>query len=189
VANDFCVTAEPLSVGNYVTGTTVEALIDETPECHNVVQNGPGVWYKVTGNDKRLVASTCNEDGSMATDFDTAISVFRGSCGNLTCVGANDNFCGTQSRAVWLTDEGETYYILVHSFEAGSFSLTLDEWVPDGFNDYCSAAQGPLLPTGVLVTGSTVGSSFDNVGECGGIPNTSPGVWFFVVVSALDKSD
>jgi hypothetical protein len=47
-------------------------------------------------------------------------------------------------------------------------------------NDFCAAAQGPLIPDGILVTGSTVGSSFDNVGFCG-TSNTGPGIWFFFV--------
>jgi hypothetical protein len=97
---------------------------------------------------------------------------------------ADDDYCDLQSRLVWLSEANTTYYIMVHGESSvGDFGLVVDDFVPDRTNDFCTAAQGPLLPNGDTFTGSTVDSSFDDVGFCGA-SNTSPGVWFFVVVRA-----
>ena len=184
VTNDYCVSAFFLSPSSsVVSGSTIGASQGETPICSGISQEGPGVWYTVAGTGTRLVATTCNSEdgGDIVTDFDTKISVFTGICGNLNCTLADDNYCGLQSRLVWLTEPGVTYYILVHGGATGTFGLVVDEFVPDTTNDFCSSAQGPLLPTGVTYYGSTRVSSYDDVGFCG-VSNTSPGVWFFVVV-------
>jgi len=189
VTNDFCVSAFSLSPNpSVVFGSTVGASMENTtPICSNITQTGPGVWYTVSGTGERLVASTCNSaDGDTVTDFDTKISVFTGACGEFTCTLADDNYCGSQSRLVWLTEPGVTYYILVHGETSGTFGLVVDEFVPSTTNDFCTAAQGPLLPKGETYYGSTRVSSFDDVGFCG-VSNTSPGVWFFVVVRPCQK--
>jgi hypothetical protein len=57
--------------------------------CGTVRSNGKGVWYALEGDDGRWLASTCNN-----TRFDTQISIYKGSCGRLECVAANDQQCG-----------------------------------------------------------------------------------------------
>lgn len=186
ITNDYCVSAFFLAPGpDVIFGSTVGASHELTPICSNITQTGPGVWYTVSGTGERMVASTCNseEEDVPVTSFDTKISVFTGVCGRLECTLADDNYCGSQSRLVWLTEKDVMYFILVHGETTGTFGLVVDDFVPDTTNDFCSSAQGPLLPKGETVFGSTTGSSFDNVEFCG-VSNTSPGVWFFVVVCA-----
>jgi hypothetical protein len=79
-----------------------------------------------------------------------------------------------------------TYFILVHSPVPGKFGLIVDTFVPALQNDFCTSAQGPIIPNGQVAIGSTFDSSFDNVGYCGA-DNTSPGVWFFVLVSVVSS--
>lgn len=186
VANDYCVDAIPLELSNnVVNGSTTEASIDETPSCSSLEQTHAGVWYTVQGTGSRLEVSTCNSGDEKVTDYDTVLSIFTGECGMLNCTLADDNFCGFQSKIVWLTERDVTYYILVHGSETGDYGLVVKEFVPSTANDFCAAAQGPILPNGVTYPGTTVGSSFDEADECGAVTNTSPGVWFLVVVCIL----
>ena len=83
--------------------------MDVVPEqlCGELV-TAPGVWYSLVGEGALVTVGLC--DG---TDFDTRISVFRGSCDDLECVGGNDDFCSLQSAYEWLAEDGVEYYILV----------------------------------------------------------------------------
>ena len=167
---------------------------DEAPSCMNVVHTGYGVWYSIVGSGHRLVASTCADETD--STFDTRISVFRNGdtdnknthdCANLACVVGDDNGCGgLRSRAVWLGEANVTYYVLLHGPKEGSdIGLVMNRFEPLLANDFCAAAQGPIIPNGKqIVLGTTYQSSYDNVGFCGA-DNTSPGVWFSVVVSTF----
>lgn len=179
VKNDYCVYATEVSVGSGpIEGTTVGATEEIVPTCTDIDQVAGGVWYTVAGDGERLVASTCNEQ----TELDTRLSVYEGECGAFTCVRADDNACGAQSRVEWISESGKTYYILVHGSSEGSFVLTVDQFVSQQPNDSCENAIGPIFADDQIVSGSTVGSSFDNTEYCG-VSNTGPGVWYFVFVS------
>jgi hypothetical protein len=148
----------------------------------DVDQTEAGVWYSVVGNGGFLEALTCNNDIDRGTDFNTKLSVFSGSCGSLECARADDNACGFQSRVVWKTEPGTTYYILVHGHAEGNFGLTVNRFVSGQKNDFCENAGDPLLPTDEVIYGSTVGASFDDMATCGAT-NTGPGVWYIIFVS------
>jgi hypothetical protein len=126
IANDPCTGAITITPGSY-TGTTIGATADIAPICGTAADGtGGGVWYKVTGSSpcKSFTVSTCT-----GTTFDSQIRVFAGSCGALTCVGGNDDFCAAQSQVTWNYTPGTTYYILVHGFGSatGPFTLNLSE--------------------------------------------------------------
>jgi hypothetical protein len=72
--------------------------------------------------ERAIAASTCN-----ATDFDTHISVFTGSCDQLTCVDGNDNACGSQSLVEFQSIQNQTYHVLVHGYgdSSGNFALQI----------------------------------------------------------------
>lgn len=91
------------------------------------VSNGGQRWYTYTASfSSEITVSTINS----ATNFDTYLKVFTGSCGSLTCVTQNDDVPGTgfQSQVVFNAVEGETYLIRVGGFATmnGSFGLTFD---------------------------------------------------------------
>ena len=79
-------------------------------------QTQPGVWYRIEGNGDDMVASLCN------TSWDSKISVFQGSCTNLTCLGGMDDngpaCSGTAASYSWSSSVGEIYYILVHGYSS-----------------------------------------------------------------------
>ncbi len=89
--------------------------------------------------------STCNK-----TSFDTKLSVYVGSCGELVCIGSNDNAPGCSGgssdltfRPVW----GAEHYLLVHG--AGSQSGTYQLSLTCGVNPFPILQDEP---------GNTVGS-------------------------------
>ena len=133
-ANDLCENAiGPLSIPPGETlvreGKTIDATFDDVGDCGEFNDNtAPGVWYRVVGTGTRITASTC---GSL-TNYDTKISVFCGSCEELTCINGNDDGClsndnALQSTVSWCSQEGAEYLILVHGFESevGDFELSL----------------------------------------------------------------
>jgi len=85
------------------------------------------LWYTFTdtfGFPSDYTVSLC--DGG--TDYDSKLSVYQGDdCGNLVCVGGNDDFCGLQSEVSFSGDGNSTYFILVHGFggSTGNFSLNV----------------------------------------------------------------
>ena len=133
VLNDFCHLATPLLTHGaqaIVAGDVSLASVDTAGSnfC-GVPISSPGLWYKITGRGDQTSASLCS-DGTTST---MAVSVFKGSCGNVQCVtgktflnncdalaGSRRSLQGVEYEnsgdpATWLTEDGETYYILVHS--------------------------------------------------------------------------
>jgi hypothetical protein len=132
VDNDSCVDAVgPISpglhnslslFGSTSAGATVDAgAFDAVPSCGLASRaTAPGVWYTIVGNGRTIAASTCT-----GTDYNSQISVFTGSCFQLTCVDGNDDACGSQSRLDFQSIQDETYHVLVHGFGSASGKFTL----------------------------------------------------------------
>ena len=122
-ANDDVCSAEVITCNGITPGTTVNATTDGLSTC-GVSQTQPGVWYQVDGTGDDMVASLCN------TAWDSKISVFEGSCTNLTCLGGMDDngpACnGTAASYSWSSVVGETYFILVHGYgSTNTFDIEL----------------------------------------------------------------
>ncbi len=131
-SNDACANAAPLACNSSVSGSTTCATVDGGLSfCGTTGGTAPGVWYQFTGNGGFASLSTCNA----ATNYDTKLHVFTGSCGALTCVGGNDDyfstgktcsFSGLRSLVEFCTTPGTTYYVLVHGFSSGAGNYQLD---------------------------------------------------------------
>jgi hypothetical protein len=126
-SNDLVCNSTPITCGQTIAGTTVNATNSGTGEggfC-SVSQTQPGVWYVIPGNGQIMTANLC------ATAWDSKMSVFSGvGCGSLTCVGGNDDYgpaCGSSSASFsWSSVVGTNYYILVHGYSTNSgFSINL----------------------------------------------------------------
>ena len=122
-ANDQCSGAIALVGGVSATLNTANATStgDPTTGCG---QLGKGVWYSFTPNSSGTVTiSTCG------SDFDTAVSVYSGTCGLLTALsgGCNDDngpsCTGTQASISFSSVAGSTYWILVGGFSGASGNL------------------------------------------------------------------
>jgi hypothetical protein len=135
--NDLCANATPITCAASPSGsgTTVGATVDVVPACGTSV-TAPGVWYKFDADVLEMFynVSTCGK-----ASFDTKLSVYAGSCGELVCIGSNDNAVGCSGgsssltfRPVW----GKEHYLLVHGAgtQTGTYQLTLTCGVsPFGF--------------------------------------------------------
>ena len=124
IANDDCETAQPITCGTTVSGTTVGALPDSPPDCITTI-TAPGVWYSFQGSGGTVVLSTCGDPG-----YDTKINVYTGVCDDLTCIAGNDdgpNGCFPGSEVTMQAQEGVTYLVFVQGYdgEQGTFNLEL----------------------------------------------------------------
>ena len=161
--NDFCSGAIPVTCGSTVSGTTIGATIDAglPAACNAGGYSAGSVWYVFTGNGQDVIATLCNPIG-----FDSRMTVFSGTCGSLTCVGANDDdfSCGsnpTTSTVTFSTAIGTDYYIMVHGYSSstGAFVLTTTCVSPctHPVNDNCTSAESITITSGT--TCSPVGGN------------------------------
>jgi hypothetical protein len=106
--NGGCANAYPINSNRaFFSGSTAAAVLtDIAPPCGGLASVGvaPGVWFEVVGDGMNIEASTCG-----GASFDTQISVYTGGCGSLECVTGNNDFCGTQSSVIWLTEVRLTF--------------------------------------------------------------------------------
>lgn len=132
-ANDACTGAISIGCNSSVTGSTrCNTNVDGGLNfCGTTGGTAPGVWYKLTGNGAFVTMSTCNA----ATNYDTKLHVFSGSCGSLTCVAGNDDYfstpytcstSGLSSIVEFCADAGQDYYVLVHGFSTAVGEFQLD---------------------------------------------------------------
>ena len=131
VENDLCVGAIALifrpqqdpNGGVFLLSRAEGSTEDANPDREGMFPS-PGVWYSIVGTGNLITASTCGD----RTDFDTALRVFRGQCGALEPIVQNDDddACGLQSSVEWNSEEGVTYWILVHGFGESSGTYTLE---------------------------------------------------------------
>ncbi len=137
--NDLCADAIALECGNTYTGNNISAT--EDVDCGGSSTPGVGVWYTITVD----VASTITLETCFdATDFDTDLSVFTGSCDDLTCFeGFSDDgytdgtpaaiaSCGGtfplnfRAGGILNAEAGVTYYVLLQGYsdgDVGNFEL------------------------------------------------------------------
>ncbi|MGB6036095.1 MAG: hypothetical protein WBG42_07490, partial [Cryomorphaceae bacterium] len=135
-----------------ISGNTTLATNDEN--CGSIAS--AGIWYVYNADvDGTLRLNTC-QDNLSNTDFDTDISVYTGTCDDLTCYASDFglNECGGAADITIDIFNGITYYVQVHSgFSSeggtGNFDLevTCQEMVLDcpGFGnigDICDYGVG-----------------------------------------------
>jgi len=99
----------PFTPGRHSTyfGSTQGNIMSSTVACGPV--NSPSYWYRVdvpATYNGRINATTCN----VATNYDTILFVYSGSCSNLICVTQNDDNCsqylGSASTVFWTHNSG-----------------------------------------------------------------------------------
>ena len=182
--NDKCPDATGLSLSENIvlTGTTAEASVIQEVKagsCSNSAGGSLGLWYTVVGSGSKLHASA----RSLSSGTSTGISVFAGSCDDLSCVdGTADKNTGS---IYWDSKNDTIYQLYIHSPRnaTGSFELKLeaakDSEAP--MNDFCEANLPPLVTDGTAVQGSNIGATTDvALGNCYGQTDVGPGVWFRV---------
>jgi hypothetical protein len=117
---DYCSEAIPITCGEELQGSTLEATEDDVPDCGTGVQ-APGVWYTFTGISDEVIVSTCYD-----FDYDTRLNIYEGTCDGLVCVGGNDDVAGSTCSAVnFVPDAGSTYYVLVQGYQGATGTFTI----------------------------------------------------------------
>jgi hypothetical protein len=164
--NDSCLHAILVNCDTIVYGSTANATADDldAPTCYASAFPNLGVWYTLVGDGSYVTISTCD-----SANFDTKLGVYSGSCGSLSCVAGNDDFCGLRSTAGFATNLGVNYYILVHGYETetGNFGLNIS----------CSAPCTPIPANDSCLSAATLTyyNDFDscllttNTNQCAGV--------------------
>lgn len=178
--NNFCQTAlevfsDDIETVGSLNFTFGGQIVEPEVSCGYTFESA-GAWYTVVGDGGVLSASTC----SSTLSFDSSLSIFRGSCDTLTCIGWNSAafdsspnsshcimsgnfFSGTVN---WRTQAGEVYYILVQGIDSspnqleGDFSLSIAS-VDVPANDLCVRAETMNLSDKFQATGTTIMTSQD----------------------------
>jgi hypothetical protein len=100
------------------TGSSVNATRDFTygQSCGPTLDY-QGAWHSLIGQGVGVAVSACTE----ATDFQAAVSVFRGSCNALECITGSDAYLSTEpcsngsaGTVSWLAESETTYYVYIH---------------------------------------------------------------------------
>lgn len=84
---------------------------DDPPNCFG---GGPTVWYEFTPTeDTRITANT------FGSNYDTGLSVYTGTRGDLTEIACNDDAGSLQSAVTFDAAAGVTYFFMVGAFGGG----------------------------------------------------------------------
>mgnify|MGYP005995802243 CR=1 FL=1 len=96
------------------------------------------IWYEIEQFvlGYPITISTCSD----ITEFDTIISVLYGACGNLRCIGFNDDDYYCSDRPIGMSSLTVTipgnypFYLAISGYESswGRFGLSISQYVPDG---------------------------------------------------------
>lgn len=161
---------------NAVSGTTVSATPSSEADCSTT---NADVWYTFVPSE----TNTYNISVTETQDFgfsSTYVSVFEGSCGNITQVGTA---CFSSSGSFALT-AGNTYYVNVRSTSttAGvNFSLCAALPPPPPANDACEdATVVGSLPYNISQDASAATNNDGFISACTGGMND--GVWYTFTV-------
>jgi hypothetical protein len=192
VANHACPNATTIDLSSspgalVATGSTYNATRDfPYGMVCGVPLDYPGTWHQIEGSGSAISISACTN----TTNYHAAVSVFEGSCDNLTCVAGMDfilDFCefGSAGPVTWLAKNGTTYHVYVHGgggvdVSVGSYGLTVTETPVVQPNHFCQ--QALIVPSsGAAISGTTSNATMDTMGPtfCG-VPIVAPGLWYQV---------
>ena len=131
--NDSCEEAIELSMNSSVNGTTLHASCEDTPACLETARSGMA-WYRFTGTGSEVELDTC----SSSTEIQAGISIYRGGCGELSCLEAERLDCRRDRQTVIAqTEFGVPYYVAVYGSSRaltgswmGEFELTINGTLP-----------------------------------------------------------
>lgn len=127
-ANDNCASAQPITCGSSVNGTSVAASV-------STGEATAGVWYSIVGDGSTIAASTCG-----GATWNTFLEVLTGPCGGpYTTIASNNDACGTQSTVSFLSTTGVTYYVLVRGVGGATGTFTLSTTC----QNICTTIQNP----------------------------------------------
>ena len=175
-AQDECATAVQILDG-LTSGSNIGATTSSpTGSCGLM---GSDVWYYYEACNPGMVTVSLCDPGASA-NYDAVLAAFSGTCGSLTELACNDDFCGFSSEITFVANPGETYYIAVGGFggKKGNFTLSVSCPPP---NDECAGA----IPITVgLTAGTNALATTSNPPGCGSCND----IWYSFVASCTGKT-
>ena len=122
--NNFCSGAIPIFGGNFP-GTLINATTIGNPfTCMGLGLSGPTVWYTFTSSGNETF-----EFDVCGAPIDTRMHLYSGNCLSLTCVAANDDFCGDDARIQFTAPISAApidYYLLISGANNASSTFVLN---------------------------------------------------------------
>jgi len=119
---DECAAALPLPTGVTAFNTVGASTSAPAFSCGS---GGSDIWFAYTavGIGNSVTVSACG------SPYDTVIEAYSGTCGALTSIICNDDFCLSQSQVSFVTPALGTYFIRVGGFasQSGTGSLTVTD--------------------------------------------------------------
>ena len=139
-SNDTCANASPLNDTLLYSSEYTACAIDDTNlPCTGENTIYRGVWYRFTAT----ATGTATVD-TCGSDFDTKLIVFSGTCGALTNLGCNDDFCGLQSSVSFPCTAGSNYLVCAGGYggHGGNLKIRAFSVCAGGVlgNDTCAGA-------------------------------------------------
>jgi hypothetical protein len=141
-SQNLCQTAVTISSGTHpVTGISIGGP-PPVPNCaENFGLANGAVWYRYQATVDGL--ATVSSGLPVNGNTDTRLTVYTGTCGNLTCIEGNDDIDGPTtktSEASFSVNSGTFYYIVWdNSYSSSGFDFTLTETAVD-----CSSITLPI---------------------------------------------
>ncbi len=185
LGNNSCATAVVIpTTGVCVTGNnnTATSTGDGTASCFTVEN---GVWFRFTAPASGIVDITTSD---AATNFDTQLTLYSGTCGALTELACDDQSGALPNSALihyeCLTP-GQTYYVMLDGFagDIGTFCIKLTT-VSNPLNDFCTCATTLPLNGTCLVNQTTIGATDGWTGIVGCQSGDNPEVWYTFVADS-----
>lgn len=158
--NDECATAVAVVDGTNGPFTSLGA--SNSPEPWPCATGGSDVWFSYAATSTgEVTAATCG------ANYDSCIEAFSGTCGALTSLGCNDDFCTLQSSLTFPVLSGQTYYIRVGGFTGaqGNFPLEIKNEYPFDMLGIAETVPGTGtlgMASSAFVDGDTLRWNFDD---------------------------
>ena len=150
---------EPLPFTNSV--DTTQATVEPTDPDSNCASPENTVWYSYTPSTSGFVQAN-----TFGSDYDTVLSVWTGTSGNLSEVTCNDDTSGgttgVESRVIWNATASTTYQIMASTCcgggsNGGQLAFTVDTSAPPFSIDDVTISGGKVTPkTGQAVISGSI---------------------------------
>ena len=142
--NDDCANALPLALGRH--GPFVNTGATNSLPLWSCAPGGSDLWFQFTPSCTGVyVFSTCPYQ-----DFDTVLELFEGTCGNLSLLQCNDDFCALNSQVQARLDAGTTFTLRVGGYAGrmGTFEIDILRTSGSGtFQNVTAGCGTPVLQT------------------------------------------
>jgi PKD repeat protein len=121
IPNEECAAAIPLGIG--LSGPYSNARATTSAPAWSCAAGGADLWFGF----RAPCRGSFQIDTCTGTNYDSALEVFTGSCGNLRAIGCNDDSCGLSSTVIFPALSGQSFLFRVGGWSSnqGSFRVRI----------------------------------------------------------------